>query len=200
MTVSGPLLRSVRGAAGVHAGHGSCLRVPPSVGRSDASVSRRLADSCVISGGSLLDEGQGICFVSGSRDSCESREVVVDSFADHSLSRDQDRVADFLGFANSLEDRKVLLNSRRISVLKGAVCEVLESSFRPPCVVHSVGSWRSSPDEVPSVGPQTKLGFSGRLGLDSLGLPFLRGSSVVVRRGSFEEGVSLDVSFPDLMF
>ena len=32
-------------------------------------------------------------------------------------------------------DRKVLLYSRRISVLKGAVCEVLESLARPPRLV-----------------------------------------------------------------
>ena len=84
---------------------------------------------------------------------------VVDSFADHRLSGDQDRVADFPGFADSLEDRKVLLNSRRISVLKGAVCEVLEGSFRPPHVVHSAGSRRSPSDEVPAVGPQIELVF-----------------------------------------
>ena len=39
--------------------------------------------------------------------------------------KDQDRVADFPGFADSIEDRRVLLHSRRISVLNGAVCEVL---------------------------------------------------------------------------
>ena len=39
-------------------------------------------------------------------------------------------------------------------------------------------------DEVLSVGPLTRLGLSGRLNFGSLGLPFSRGSSVVVRRGS----------------
>ena len=104
LAVSGPLIRFVHVASSVHMGHGSCLRVPPSAGCPDASVSERLADSCVISGGSLLGEGQGSFFVFGSQDSCESREVVVDSFADHSLSGDQDRVANFPGFTDSLED------------------------------------------------------------------------------------------------
>ena len=54
-----------RHPSGVQAGHGSCLRVPPSAGRPDALVSGQLADSCIILGGSLLDEGQGCCFVSG---------------------------------------------------------------------------------------------------------------------------------------
>ena len=44
--------------------------------------------------------------------------------------------------------------------------------------------WRLSSDEGPAVGSQTRLGLSGRLDLSSLGLPFSRGSSVVVRRGS----------------
>ena len=57
LAVSGPLLRSVHIASGVHVGHGSCLLVPPLVGCPDALVSGRLADSCVISGGSLLSEG-----------------------------------------------------------------------------------------------------------------------------------------------
>ena len=47
----------LHGASSLHLSDGSCLRVPPSVGRPDASVSRRLADSGVFSGGSLLGEG-----------------------------------------------------------------------------------------------------------------------------------------------
>ena len=39
LAVQGPLLRSVHGAAGVHSGHGSCVRFPPPVRRSDVEIS-----------------------------------------------------------------------------------------------------------------------------------------------------------------
>ena len=59
LAVPGPLLRSVHSSTGVHSCDGTCVRIPPSAGNPDASVSGRLADSCVISGGSLLGKGQG---------------------------------------------------------------------------------------------------------------------------------------------
>ena len=54
---------------------------------------------------------------------CQDLGIVVNldkSSLAPSQSGDQDRAADFPGFADSLEDRKVLLNSRIISVFKGA--------------------------------------------------------------------------------
>ena len=65
-------------------------------------------------------------------DCCQPREVYSHSLSDHCLLGNQDRLTDFPCFGDSFENRKVLLNSRRISVLKGAVCEVLESLARPP--------------------------------------------------------------------
>ena len=132
LAVPGPLLRSVHSPTGVHSCDGTCVRVPPSAGNPDASVSGRMAVSCVISGGSLLGKGQGSQPLSGAGNCWQPREVYSHSISDHCLLGNQDRLADFPGFGNSLEDRKVLLNSRRISVLKGAVCEVLESLARPP--------------------------------------------------------------------
>ena len=73
----------------------------------------------------------------------------------------QVRVADFPGFADSLEDRKVLLNSRRISILKGAVCEVLEDSAGPPRVADAPRSGRTASDEGSLAGSQMKLGLLG---------------------------------------
>ena len=132
LAVLGPLLRSVHSTTGVHSCDGTCVRVPPSAGIPDASVSGRLADSSVISGGGLLGKGQGSQPLSGAGNCCQPREVDSHSISDHCLLGNQDRLADFPGFGDSLEDRKVLINSRRISVLKGAVCEVLEGLARPP--------------------------------------------------------------------
>ena len=80
----------------------------------------------------MLGKGQGSQPLPGAGSCCQPREVDSNCISDHCLLGNQDRLADFPGFGDSLEDRKVLVNSRRISVLKGAVCEVLESLARPP--------------------------------------------------------------------
>ena len=152
LAVPGPLLWSVNSSAGVHSCDGTCVRVPPSAGNPDAPVSGLLADSCVISGGSLLGRGQGSLPLSGAGNCCQPREVDSNSISDHCLLGNQDRLSDFPGFGDSLEDRKVLLNSRRISVLKGAVCEVLESLARPPRLsVSPCSEWPAS-NESSSIG------------------------------------------------
>ena len=195
LAVPGPLLRSVHSSAGVHSCDGTCVRVPPSAGNPDAPVSGRLADSCVISGGSLLGKGQGSQPLSGPGNCCQPREVDSNSISDHCLLGNQDRLADFPGFGDSLEDRKVLLNSRRISVLKGAVCEVLESLARPPRLsVSPCSEWPAS-NESSSVGFKSRLGFSGRGYPGSLGSSFSGRPSVVVHRRSSRRG---DLSSPAL--
>ena len=126
--------RSVHGSTGVYSRDGTCVGLPPSAGRPDASVSGRLVDSGFFSGGSLLGKGSGSQFVPGTGNCCKTQEINSASISRDCLSGNQDRFADFQGFGDPLEDRKVLFNSRRISVLKGAVCEVLEGSVRPPRV------------------------------------------------------------------
>ena len=126
LAVQGSLLQSVHGASGLHPGYGSGVRLSPSAGHLDVEISGRLADNSILSGGSLLGEGQGSPTLSRVGYCCEFRQVLFDFVSSDCLSGNQVRVANFPGFADSLEDRKVLLNSRRISVLKGAVCEVLE--------------------------------------------------------------------------
>ena len=191
LAVPGPLLRSVHSSAGVHSFDGTCVRVPPSAGNPDAPVSGRLADSCVISGGSLLGKGQGSQPLSGAGNCCQPREVDSSSISDYCLPGNQDRLTDFPGFGDSLEDRKVLLNSRRISVLKGAVCKVLESLAKPPHLsVSHCSEWPAS-NESSSIGSKSRLGFSGRGYPGSLGSFF---------SGRLEEGISLSLRSPDQMF
>ena len=145
LAVPGPLLWSVHSPTGLHSRDGSCVGVPPSAGSSDASVSRRLADSCVVSGGSLLGKGSGSQPLSGAGNCGQPGEVDPYSISTDNLLGNQDRLADFQGFGDSLEDRKVLLNSRRIFVLKGAVCKVLEGLAGPPRPsVSSCSEWSAS--------------------------------------------------------
>ena len=182
LAVPGPLLRSVHSPTGVHSCDGTCVRVPPSAGNPDASISERLADSRVISGGNLLGKGQGSQPLSGGGNCCQPREVDSHSISDHCLLGNQDRLADFPGFGDSLEDRKVLLNSRRISVLKGAVCKILESLARPPRLsVLPCSEWPAS-NESFTIVSKSRLGFSGRRYSGSLGSSFSGRPSVVAHR------------------
>ena len=143
----------------------------------------------------MLGKGQGSQPLSGAGNCCQPREVDPYSISDHCLLRNQDRLADFPGLGDSLEDRKVLLNSRRISVLKGAVYEVLESLARPPRLsVSPCSEWLAS-NESSSIGSKLRLGFSGRGYPGSLGFSFSGRSSVVVHRGSSRRG---DLSSPVL--
>ena len=101
LAVPGPLLRSVHSLTGVHSCDDSCVGFPPSARNPDASVSGRLTDSCVISGGSLLGKGQGSQPLSGARNCCQPREVDSHSISDHYLLGNQDRLTDFPGFGDS---------------------------------------------------------------------------------------------------
>ena len=195
LAVPGPLLRSIHSSTGVHSCDGSCVGIPPSAGNPDASVSGRLAGSCVFAGGSLLGKGQGSQPLSGAGNCCQPGKLDSNSISDDYVFRNQDRLADFQGFGDSLEDRKVLLNSRRISVLKGAVCEVLEGLAGPPRLSVSPCSERSASNESLTISSKSRLGLSIRGDPGSLGSSFSGRPSVVVHRGSYRRG---DLSSPAL--
>ena len=148
----------------------------------------------------MLGKGSGSQFVPGTGNCGQSGEINTASISGDCLSGNQDQFADFQGFSDSLEDRKVLLNSRRISVLKGAVCEVLEGSVGPLRVSDAPCSEWSALHESLATGSKVRLGFSGRGDPGSRGRPFSRRSSVVVRRGSSRRGGFLALRSPDQMF
>ena len=188
LVVSNPLLWAVHGASSLHSRDGCCFRVPPLVGCLDASVSGRLADSGVFSGGSLFGKGPCSQLMPGAGNCGKFGQINLPSIPTDCVSGNQDRFAVFQGFGDSLEDRKVLLNSRRISVLKGAVCEVLGGSARPPRISDAPrAEWPASHENL-TTESKARLGFSGRGDPGSLGCPFSRRSSVVVRQGSSRGG------------
>ena len=131
---------------------------------------------------------------SGAGNCCQPREVDSRSISVHCLLWIQDKLADFPGFGDSLEDRKVL-NSRRISVLKGAVCEVLEGLARPPRLSVSPCSEWPALNESFTIGSRSRLELSGRGYPGSLGSSFSRRPLVVVHRGSSRRG---DLFSPEL--
>ena len=173
----GPLLRSVHSPTGVHPCDGSCVRNP------DALVSGRLADSCVISGGSLLGKGQGSQPLSRAGNRCQCGEVDFNSISDDYVLGNRDRLADFPGFSDSLEDRKVLLSSRRILSSKVQSAKFLRVLLGHHASV-SPCSELSASNESFTISSKLRLGLSVRGGPGSLGSSFSERPSVVVHRRS----------------
>ena len=161
VAVSRPLLWAVHGASGLHSHDGSSFGVPPLAGRPDASVSGRLADSGVFTGGGLLGKGPCPQIVPAAGCCGKFGRFNLASISTDCVFGNQDRFADFQGFGDSLEDRKVLLNSRRISVLKGAVCEVLEDAARPPHVSDAPLPNGQLHMRALQHGSEARLGFPG---------------------------------------
>ena len=187
-------------STGVHSCDGSCVGIPPSAGNPDASVSGRLADSCFVSGGILLGKGQSSHPLSGTGNCCQPGEVYFNSISGHYLFGNQDRLADFPGFGDSLEDRKVLLNCRRIFLLIGAVCEVLEGLAGPPRLSVAPCSERPASNESFTIGSKSRLGLSGRGYPGSLESSFSGRPWWWCTEGRLEEGISLALCSPDQMF
>ena len=152
------------------------------------------------SGGGLLGNGSGSQLVPGAGNFGKFGKINSASILGDCLSGNQDRFADFQGFGDFLEDRKVLLNSRRIFVLKGAVCKVLEGSVGPPRVSVAPRSEWSVSHKSLATGSKVRLGFSGRGDPGSLGLPSRDNLRWWCAEGRLEEGVSLALRSPDQIF
>ena len=193
LAVQVSLLRPYDGATGVHSGDGPGFQLSPSSRDQDYSVPRRLADSCGLVRKDRLGEGSDIAALPGTRNCSQFCQVSPNSISGSGVLGGQAGLRDFQGFADTQEDRKVLLNSRRISVLKASVCEVLGGSSGPPGLPDPSRSWRPAPNEVTPIDSQEELGFRGRGGSDLVGRLCSGRSSVVVRRRSSRAG---DVSGP----
>ena len=164
LAVSGLMFRSHHGALSLHSGYGSGVVNPSPIRGENFTFPRRLANPCGFSRGRALGEGHRSPVTRGFWNSSEYREIIPDSISSSVLSRGQDRLADFPCFADSFEDRKVVLNGRRISALKKAICEVLEGSARSPGLSDpSCSRWLAA-GEITSVGPEVSLGLQGRVG------------------------------------
>ena len=200
LAVPGPLLRSVHSPTGVHSCDGTCVRIPPSAGNPDASVSGRLADSRVISGGSLLGKGQGSQPLSGAGNRCQLREST--------LTPSQTIV--YLGIRIDSQTFRVSATPSRIEKFFSIAEEFLSSK------VQSAKFWRVLLGHLASL---SRLVPNGQFRMRALQLALSRGwdfrdEDILVpwdppsrddlqwwcTEGRLEEGISLALSSPDQMF
>ena len=184
MAIQGAMLRPHHGSSGLHSGDGSGFGDSPSIGDSNSSLFRRLADFGNIQGGSHAGKGCSNSIMSRIRDSSQLRQIESDSLSEVSISGDGDRFGSFHGFSDSPEDPEILKDSRRISVLKSSASNILEGSLRSPGIPHVASPRGTSQDEVSSISSFSQLGFSGRVSLGRLGRGLSKGPPLVVRRRS----------------
>ena len=174
--------------------------LPPSAGNPDAPVPGRLADSCVISGGSLLGKGQGSQPLSGAGNCCQPREVDSNSISD----------IVYLGIRIDSQTFRASTTPSRIEKFFSIAEEFLFSK------VQSAKFWRVLLGHLASL---SCLVPNGQLRMRALQLALSRGwdfrnEDILVpwdpssrddlrwwcTEGRLEEGISLALRSPDQMF
>ena len=158
--VQGAVLWPLHGSAGLLSGHGSCFRHPPFYGDSYAQVPRRLACPVFLSG--IPPPGSSDCPRSlprvGNRG--EPSEIPPSSITGGTVSWSRHKRRDFHGFSVAGAHLQAAINSRRISVLRLASCELVALAAGNAFFAGSPGSWRQTADAVSPAVPPSILGSS----------------------------------------
>ena len=191
----------LRGSAGLHQGHGSCFSYTPFSGYPYASIPRRLASPVFLSG--VSPGGSPDCPPTLSRigNSHQSQEVQPRTFPGSAVSRGRHRLHLFQGFSVGGTHLTAAVNSRRISVLRLAYCELVAVASRRAFFAGSPRSWRQTEDAVPPALPPSFMEPSGSGG-SSVGVDGVSSQSPVVAPSpsSISRRVSaLSVSRPTLL-
>ena len=120
VSVLRPLLRPLDRTTGLHKGYGSCIPGSPRYGYSPLSVSRRLAHSGFVSGGSPLLSQDCLLPMSRAGHSCESGEIQLCSGSTSPIFGHCLGFCIFQGFSFPVESKEASFNRRQISVLQAA--------------------------------------------------------------------------------
>ena len=160
LSVQSSLLWPLHGSAGLHQGHGSCFRHSPFYGDPHEALPRRLACPVILS--RIPRPGFADCSPPLSRvgDCRQSSKVQPDSIPGCPISRSDDRCPIFQGFSIARTRLQASVNSRRISVLRLASCELMALAAGRPFFAGSPSSWRPFANAVSPALPPPVLGSS----------------------------------------
>ena len=164
LSVQSSLLWPLHSSAGLHQGHGSCFRHSPFYGDPHEALPRRLACPVLLS--RIPPSGSSDCFPPLSRvgDCGQSSEIQPDSIAGCPVSGGDYQLNIFQGFSVAGTHLQATVNSRRISVLRLASCELMALAAGRPFFAGSPSSRRPFADEVSPALPPPVLGSSGSRG------------------------------------
>ena len=180
--IQGPLLWSVHGSAGLHAGHGSGFGNSSQSWHSSPTLSGRLADSGVLPGAGSpgLEDSSSSMQLSG--DCRQLGEISACSDSDNLLSGSHFGLNQFQGFSSPETSRQAALNWRRVSILRGAACKILAGVAGSSVLSNSAHSGRTAADAVVPVCSSPSLGSSGSRRAHSAVSRDLPRSSLVVEQ------------------
>ena len=196
LPVQSAVLWPLHGSAGLHSGHGSCIRNSPFYGDPYETVSRRLARPVFLSSVPLPGSSDYPPALPRVGDCSEPSEVQPCSISGGSVSGDCHRRKDFQGFSVAGAHLQAPINSRRISVLRLASRELVALAAGRSFFAGSPGSWRQTADAVPPDLPPSFLGSSRSRGSGvcvggvSPRLPVVAPPSSSLSRGVSLPGVS----------
>ena len=164
LPVQSAVLWPLHGSAGLHQGHGSCFCSTPFYGDPYETVSRRLARPVFLS--AVPPPGSPDCPPPLPRvgDCYQPSEIHPGSITGGSVSGGCHRHNLFQGFSVAGAHLQAPVNSRRISVLRLASCELMAIAAGRPFFAGSPSSWRQTEDAVPPDLPPSLLGSSGSEG------------------------------------
>ena len=161
LSIQSAVLWPLHGSTGLHQGHGSCFRNSPFYEDPYETLSRRLARPVFLS--RIPPQGSSDCSPALSRvgDCSQPSEIQPGSITGRSVSGGCHRHNIFQGFSVAGAHLQAPVNSRRISVLRLASCELMALAAGRTFFAGSPSSWRQIEDEVPPDLPTSILGSSG---------------------------------------
>ena len=162
--IQGPLLWSVHGPAGLHAGHGSGFGNSSQSWHLSSTLSGQLADSGVLQGAGSPGSGDCPSSMQLSGDCCQLGEISACSDSKNLLSGSPFGFNKFQGFSSPETSRQAALNWRRVSIVRGAACKILAGVAGGSVLSNSAHSGRSAADAVVPVCSSSSLGSSGSRG------------------------------------
>ena len=157
LSIQSAVLWPLHSSAGLHQGHGSCFCYTPFYGDPYETVSRRLASPVNLSG--VPPRGSSDCPPTLSRvgDCGQPPEIQPGSITGGSVSDGCHRLRLFQSFSFGGAHLPAAVNSRRVSVLRLAYCELMAIATRRPFFAGSPSSWRQTEDAVPPALPPSIL-------------------------------------------
>ena len=161
LSIQSAVLWPLHGSAGLHQGHGSCFCYTPFYGDPYETVCQRLASPVNLSG--IPPRGSSDCPPTLSRvgDCGQPPEIQPGSITGGSVSGGCHRLHLFPGFSVGGAHLTAAVDSRRVSVLRLAYCELMAIATRRPFFAGSPSSWRQTEVLVPPALPPSILGSSG---------------------------------------
>ena len=180
LPIQGPLLWSVHGPAGLHAGHGSGFGNSSQSWHSSSTLSGRLADSGVLPGAGspgFEDSSSSLQLSGGCR---QLGEISACSDSNNLLSGSPFGLNQFQGFSSPETSRQATLNWRRVSILRGTACKILAGVAGSSVFSNSAHSGGTAADAVVPVCSSPRLGSSESRSARSVVSRDLPRSSLVV--------------------